>query len=481
MLDMNNKKHNSFSDFLTWFFEGNIDTENTLANTPQNHGLSSDILNTYNQDLEKDPLNYTVLNNKYYLLRELGLVQDALDMVPHILRVYNNILATDPNNIQILFSKGLFLKTISRNSEVLKIADVLLNIAKSMYVGQYNEATSIYDKVLKLDPNNVEAQRLMGLTLFKSNKYEEAAHVFSRIQSRESDSQVLIAEAEALTHLNKNDDALNVFNQLLKIQPTDTRTIGGKITILARLHRLEEALDLINAASKDNLADSDILQMRPAITGQLVVELNQKGVVYYNNGETQEATKIFNKVLSLNSDNITALTYVGKILHTAGNIKEASIIYDKILIINPRHPNALNNKGVILYNLGLNREALNLFNKAIEYGSQEVIIIAEGNKVLALRAIKKEDILRGNTLFNLERYREAIELYNGADVTNDQEIIRIAENNKKMAIRELKIKEGLEQAPSPPLDYRYRVGWRSVHPEVFQEYRNRATAKLLNP
>jgi len=91
---------------------------------------------------------------------------------------------------------------------------------------QYDKATEAYKQALEKDPNNVIASFNMGNSLFKENKFEEAAKVFDDAAKKTDDkklqSQLYYNKGVSLTQQKKLEESIASYKQSLRINSTDT-------------------------------------------------------------------------------------------------------------------------------------------------------------------------------------------------------------------------------------------------------------------
>ncbi len=125
---------------------------------------------------------------------------------------------------------------------------------------------------------------------------------------------------------------------------------------------------------------------------------NILGISLAKTGRTDEAVKVFKKVILLNNNFIEAYLNLGKALNTKGDFDQAIKIYNRILSLNPYSINALFSIGEIHFNKGN-------FEKAID--SYYKILSIKPDNVEAFNNI-------GTALKNLKKFDESINVYNKA-------------------------------------------------------------------
>jgi tetratricopeptide (TPR) repeat protein len=131
----------------------------------------------------------------------------------------------------------------------------------------------------------------------------------------------------------------------------------------------------------------------------------------------QEAIASYDRVLTIEPNNVKALNNKAAVLYTLARYEEAMQYIDKVLEIKPTNLYALTNKGFILSQFGRYQEALEYYNKALSI---------DANYTLAL-------LNRGAALGELGRYEEAIVEFDKALIVESATITSItqASTNKE--------------------------------------------------
>ena len=200
-------------------------------------------------------------------------------------------------NLDALFSKGLALDKL----------------------GQDQDAITWYDKVLKINPNDIE---------------------------------VLYNKAIALNNLGQNEDSLMLYDKILEIQPNTTDATYNKGLIYYNLGLYQYAIEWYDKAL--------------AIDPNYVDALFNKGVILDRLGKYHDSIIMYDKVLGIQPNATDALNNKGYALNNLSQYQEAIIWYDKALAIDPNYVDSLNGKAFALANLDKNEEALPISERALE-------------------------------------------------------------------------------------------------------------------
>jgi len=181
-------------------------------------------------------------------------------------------------------------------------------------------AENLYTKVLKIDPNNVDASFLLG-TL----------------------------------HLQKKNlkKAIELFNEVIKIKPDHVNAIHNLAYTLIEMGKPREAKKLLN----------QVISMKPNHTDALYNLAN----VYKHLGEFHEAENYYNKAIQIEPNNAKVHNNLGNVLKELGKYKEAINSYNKAIQIQRNHLNAYHNLGNTYKQLGDFKKAKEFYKKSSHY------------------------------------------------------------------------------------------------------------------
>ena len=91
--------------------------------------------------------------------------------------------------------------------------------------------------------------------------------------------------------------------------------------------------------------------------------LNYKGLAFASMGNYNEAIKMYNEVLSVDPNDPLALNNKGVALYNLGNYEDAIQMYNKILDLNPNDNDAKYNKSIALLSLNQSQESNVMFDQ----------------------------------------------------------------------------------------------------------------------
>ncbi len=229
--------------------------------------------------------------------------------------------------------------------------------------------------------------------------------------------QMAFSQAIALHQNGRLNQAFNVYQQLLAIQPDNADVLRLAGTVLAQVERFEEGAALLSR-SLELQANPDTCQC----LGNALLGL----------GRPEEALNCYNQVLAVRPDDPSALNARGNAWADLKRYPEAFADYDRALTLDPGHLDALLNRSVALQGLNRLDEALEGFDQVLRVdpgdadalyqkaGTLEAMGRLDEALVVCDSALRhrpghaESHNTRGNILFIMGRIEEALEGYDRA-------------------------------------------------------------------
>jgi len=182
----------------------------------------------------------------------------------------------------------------------------------------FNKAEEQYRILIKSYPEKAEYYFAMGELAKLQQKYEEALYYYRK--TFELDPNVLKAlelAAEAAYHLQKYDVVLELTEQLLEYDETNTFYLRNQVDAAVRGRKFKDAIVAVNRIIE--------------IEGRTPQLLNQVASLHYEMNEIDLAAVIFLEVIAMDSVNATGSHYLSTLFREKGEF-ENSIYYANRLI-----------------------------------------------------------------------------------------------------------------------------------------------------
>ena len=314
------------------------------------------------------------------------------------------------------------------DDEYLAILKVYLSLL--IPKNRYDSIIECYDKILKINENDLESLIEKAHYLFKNNQYDDAIKSFQEAYKLDKNSmnkyldeyitslekQAISLEdptynyKEILKHDEKNFNALfslatyyykiknyktayDYYAKVLEFYPNDISAYKGKGQSSFKLDNYSDAIENMDVVLSNN-DDAEAL---------LIKALSLNKLEQY-----EESIEVFEYYLNnIDSENMDAILGISDALTSLGKNEEADKYYDKILSKNPNN----------MY-ISLNK-AINLHNKKQYANSNQLL-----DKILVNSFNIKAMILKAKNLNYMGEFQKSIDLCD--------EILVIDENNEEI-------------------------------------------------
>ena len=259
--------------------------------------------------------------------------------------------------------------------------------------GSYQEAIDSYDRVIKIDSENVLAWKGKGEALSRLGRYKMAELCFDFALNRDPDNAGLwLEKAKAGELVGDLSRALAGYDRALDLDDRLAEAWLGKGNVSIALGSFSEALKSYKNASS--------LGRNTSV--EEVMALLAQGKDFSRRGKFEEALDSFNAALVQNQSNIEAMLEKGEALSDLGRFDVALQIYDAVLLVSPNDQRAKAGKARALVDLGLGNLANENISEANTNYDEAFGVDPLNNETTASRVkdLRNEgDIQKRNSLF----------------------------------------------------------------------------------
>jgi len=194
-------------------------------------------------------------------------------------------------------------------------ADALYYLARiADYRGQSERAIRLYSQVVAGNNAVASQRRASALMAFENDDVDAALERLSEFADSRPRYAIdmLIAQAQLLASLDRNEEALETYGKAVKFRPDDEPIALGRAELLLRMDRLDEAVSAYRDAAK-RWPDS-------------AMTLNALGYTLADRTEEyRDAEKFIRRALKLDPESPAIIDSLGWVLHKRGKHAEALV------------------------------------------------------------------------------------------------------------------------------------------------------------
>lgn len=312
-----------------------------------------------------------------------------------------------------------FAPVSSASAVQVAIADSLRNARALLERNDLGAARRLYEGVLSLSPDDVEALHLLGLVCLRQGDAARAEPLIARsMRAGLRQAWNFTNHGAALVGVGRYRDALAVLDEALKLDPAHPPAHTATGDALLGLERFDEAIAAYDRS----------LQRAPAHAQAW----SRRGAALRALGRPADALISLERALNLDANDAFTHAERGHALREVGRHDEALRQYRLAMVVCGRSPALLLATGIALTELGRAAEALTILDeglqlapddKALLYASCVALDMLHARAELLRRcdrllAIDREHLAawvgRGNALLGLDRHQEAAEAYSEA-------------------------------------------------------------------
>ena len=287
------------------------------------------------------------------------------------LEAYQKAIAQDPNNLKILnnigkiyYKQGEFQQAIDAHQKAI---DINTNSAEAWsskglaYMGlqQYKKALESFEQAQKIKPDEPTIWLQKGIVLKSLQRpqeakkfYQEALEVYDEMTAKNNNDPLLWTDRGfVLLQLNRPQEAFVSYDKALFINENFYEALIGKANVLIVFQKYEQALEVLDRATKIRPKDYQVWYNR----GNLLAQVFQN---------QEQALISFEKATQLRADFYPAWLGKGLALTSLKRYPDALQSLDTAKDLNPQDPFVWMNRGIVLEKLGKLEAAFESYQKA---------------------------------------------------------------------------------------------------------------------
>lgn len=258
-----------------------------------------------------------------------------------------------------------------------------------------NEAKTIYEQILKIEPKNFFALKFLATLHAQTNNYQLAVNLFLKaIKINPNDGPCHSNYGNCLKELGRFKDALSAFDKALNYDPNNAATHSNRGVVLFELGRFEEAVTSYERAL--------------FLTSNLPETYANKGIALNRLGLLQEALHSFNHSIELAPNFANTYLSRAEIYQQLAQFKDALSDYDFAINLGLKDELIYFNRGNVLKELGRFEEAIESYKVALDFNPYLPEIYCNlGNALFCLRRLEEAILFFDKSIFLNSKYAEA--------------------------------------------------------------------------
>lgn len=234
----------------------------------------------------------------------------------------------------------------------MNIHRALQSAFEHFQAGDFNQAETLYRKILRAKPNNIDSLHNLGILCYQRGDYESAIRYISKVvQQTPNNANAYNNLGLALEGKGRRDEAIIYYRKAIQIDPALSNAFYNIANALKDKGDIESAIANYQKA----------LELDPHFT----FAYNNLGIAYKHKGDIDEAIRHFKKALSINPLLANAHYNLGLSVLKKGQLEEAITCYQKALQLNPQFADVYKDLGVAYQVKGDHDAAITCYKKAI--------------------------------------------------------------------------------------------------------------------
>ena len=255
-------------------------------------------------------------------------------------KIYEDNITAFPNDYRNYLHLGIMLskeKTmLARSASLLRKASSLADTIPAMWLdlaqvygklGNEKEELAAYKKLVTMDPQNLEANKRLGIALMKGGVVSDAMVYLEMANTLSAkDPEILTMLATGYIKTNRAKDAIDVLQKAkaLKSNDADIRM---------------QLVDLYRKTGQDKKALDEMKQLIEIKRDNKIMIMYAQGLV--TDGKYKDAEEVIENIKATDPENIDALMVLGDAQRLDRKYDPAIETYKEISYINPNYAPAL--------------------------------------------------------------------------------------------------------------------------------------------
>ena len=256
-----------------------------------------------------------------------------------------------------------------------------------MQAGRYLDAQLCCRQALAADPDHPDTLHLMGLLSLRARQYDHAVEWIARAIRLDPKPNYLATLGETLRQQGRREEALKAYDKAVQLKPDDAQLWKGLADLLVELERFDQAL----------LGFQQVLKYNPHHQDAAY----KSGVLSNEFGRFEEALTYFNLCDEVLPNHAPTLQGRARTLLNLRRLEESLEDGRRAYEFDPDSAETCNHIGACLQMLGREDKALPWFDKALVHLPNALVLL--NNKALALSQLQRFD-----EAFALYRYIKTV-------------------------------------------------------------------------
>ncbi|MEG4939389.1 tetratricopeptide repeat protein [Microcoleus sp. F4-D5] len=299
---------------------------------------------SYSEDSAKDSLDFVSL---------AMIANDKPDLDSVLLKITGASVVQESKNIFVMASEGLAEGSAAKQSQGIEtsvaiatggenpvvLEDLLRQAEQLMETGDKEEAIALYEQIISLDPNCVQALINFGFLKQENGELDAAIpHYQEALALAPNIPQTAYNLAKIFEEQGQVEEAIAHYEQALVAQPDFVPALINLAVALQEKGELLRAVELYRQA----------LEIQP----HSWEAYNNLATVLQEQGNLEDALEYYHKALELLPDFVEAINNLGRTFLEKGAVEDAIACYRRAIHLSPNHASAHLNLSLALLLVG---------------------------------------------------------------------------------------------------------------------------------